>query len=127
MKNNNFLVICLFIGISVFPIGWDVSSIRAVCGKSSGQLKLGTCSIRWAYIVACILSFCQFFLTVFAFLLAGRQAKYLLERACEKRAQITSIFFISIKISSLKFYIFRQYDKQDVILINFRNIYCIIN
>lgn len=78
----------------MFPIGWDVSAIRAVCGKNSGQLKLGTCSMRWAYIVACILSFCQLFLTIFAFLLAGRQAKYLLEHAGEKRAQLTSIFYI---------------------------------
>ncbi|CAF0733683.1 unnamed protein product [Brachionus calyciflorus] len=83
------ILICFFIGITIYPIGWDSSIIRTVCGKEANQLKLGTCTLRWPYILACILVFQQLFLTILAFLLAGRQAKYLLEYAAQQRTQLT--------------------------------------
>lgn len=70
---------CLFIGICVFPIGWDAEEVREICGEEADQLHLGTCSVRWPYILAGMATLQLFLLTILAFLLAARQAKFILK------------------------------------------------
>lgn len=60
-----------------------------MCGQESNQLKLGTCSIRWAYVVACVSIFQLLFLTILAFMLAARQAKFILLYASKNRYEST--------------------------------------
>jgi hypothetical protein len=78
-------VVFFLIGLCIYPIGWDNSAIRSVCGAESDQFKIGTCSLRWSFYIAIIALLQIFFLTVLAFLLAARQAKFLLMHASENR------------------------------------------
>lgn len=73
------IVLSLFIGICVFPIGWDAPQVRNICGQEADQLNLGTCAVRWPYILAAMAAFQLFLLTILAFLLAARQAKFILK------------------------------------------------
>lgn len=68
-------------GLVVYPIGWDAPIIKSICGEEADQLKLGTCSARWPYILAAMTAFQLFLLTILAFLLAARQAKFILKYA----------------------------------------------
>jgi hypothetical protein len=52
--------------------------IRSVCGEEASQFKLATCTVRWPYILACLATGQIFLLTILAFLLAARQAKFIL-------------------------------------------------
>jgi LHFPL tetraspan subfamily member protein len=69
----------------IYPAGWNTDEVRLICGSDAGQYRRGSCNFRWAFVVACLAEFLIFLLTLFAFLLAGRQAKYLLIHASEKR------------------------------------------
>ena len=62
-------------------MSWDVKMIRSVCGAEANKLKIGTCSVRWPLILACLQLVQVAFLTCLSFILAGRQAKYILEYA----------------------------------------------
>ena len=83
LKALLFKAMCLLLGVCIYPIGWDINIIRSVCGNQSDQFRIGTCSIRWPYILACMGVVEIFFLTILGFLLASRQAKYLLKHASE--------------------------------------------
>ena len=50
----------LFLAVSIFsfPSGWDNEEVRAVCGDKAGVYSLGTCVVRWAFLLACI-AFCD--------------------------------------------------------------------
>ena len=75
----------MILGVTVYPMSWDAPVIRLICGEEAGQYRLGTCTIRWPFILACIATVEVFLLTVFAFFLAARQAKYLLMYASKDR------------------------------------------
>jgi hypothetical protein len=71
--------ICLFLGCTIYPSGWDDAEVEKVCGKEAGKYNVGSCEIRWAYILAIVGILDAFILAVLAFLLANRQAKLLPE------------------------------------------------
>lgn len=73
-----FIAILLFLTVIVFPAGWNILFVRTLCGSETDQYKIGSCEVKWPYIVACILVFNLLFLSILGFLLAARQAKYLL-------------------------------------------------
>jgi hypothetical protein len=66
------------VAITIFPTDWNTPFVRQLCGQETNQFKIGTCEIKWPYIVTCILAFNILFLSIFALLLAARQAKFLL-------------------------------------------------
>merc|ERR1711892_272631 len=59
--------LCLGIGILSFPAGWDNEEVRGVCGAEADDYKLGTCGIRWAFVLAVIALFDSFILGCLAF------------------------------------------------------------
>lgn len=64
--------LCMFLGCIVYPLGWDNEEIVRICGNSASQFNLGTCGIRWAYILAIIGIFDAFILAILAFVLATK-------------------------------------------------------
>ena len=77
--------ISLLIGVTIYPIGWNSNVIRSVCGQEADQYHLGSCAIRWPYALAILTLLQIFFLTICSFLLAARQAKYILSYASKNR------------------------------------------
>ncbi len=69
----------------MYPIGWSSDAIRSVCGDEADQFRIGTCSLRWPFVIAIIALIQIFFLTALAFLLAARQAKFILLHASANR------------------------------------------
>ncbi|CAH0550472.1 unnamed protein product [Brassicogethes aeneus] len=66
--------VCMIIGCSCFPVGWSEESIRKVCGNSD-KYSLGTCGIRWAYLLAAIGCLDAVILSTLAFILATRHVR----------------------------------------------------
>ena len=64
--------------VTIYPVDWNTQFSRTLCGEEASSYKIGTCEIKWPYIVACILAFNILFLSIFAFLLAARQAKFII-------------------------------------------------
>ena len=62
----------MFLGCIVYPLGWENDKIKRVCGSDAAQFNLGTCGIRWAYILAIIGIFDAFILAILAFVLATK-------------------------------------------------------
>lgn len=50
--------IFLSVAILSFPAGWDNPHVRTVCGPEADDFVLGTCGIRWAYMLA-VVAFCD--------------------------------------------------------------------
>jgi len=73
--------LCLGIGILSFPAGWDNDEVRGVCGSQADDYKLGTCGIRWAFVLAVIAFFDSVILGCLAFTLATKKLKFLEEPA----------------------------------------------
>jgi len=71
--------VCLFLGCVIYPSGWNNDEVEKVCGKDASKYNVGSCEIRWAYILAIVGIMDAFILAVLAFLLANRQAKLLPE------------------------------------------------
>ncbi|KAM8914816.1 LHFPL tetraspan subfamily member 3 protein isoform 1-T1 [Spinachia spinachia] len=71
--------VCLVIGCMIFPNGWDSEVIRDVCGDDTGSYALGSCSLRWAYILAIIGILEALILSFLAFVLGNRQSDFLRE------------------------------------------------
>jgi len=67
--------LCLAIGILSFPAGWDNEDVRSICGREADDYKLGTCSIRWGYVLACVGFFDAIILGCLAHTLAGKKMK----------------------------------------------------
>jgi len=67
--------LCLAIGILSFPAGWDNEEVRAVCGEEADQYKLGSCAVRWGYILACVGFFDAIILGCLALTLAEKKMK----------------------------------------------------
>jgi len=64
--------LCMFLGCIIYPLGWNNDKIARVCGSDASQFNLGTCGIRWAYILAIIGIFDAFILAILSFVLATK-------------------------------------------------------
>ncbi|KAJ8943994.1 hypothetical protein NQ314_009577 [Rhamnusium bicolor] len=62
-------------GCSSFPAGWSDDSVRRVCGPLSDKYALGSCGIRWAYLLAAIGCLDAVILSTLAFILATRHVR----------------------------------------------------
>jgi len=71
--------LCLAIGILSFPAGWDNDEVRAICGEEADDYKLGSCGVRWGYVLACVGFFDAIILGCLAHTLAGKKMKLLEE------------------------------------------------
>jgi hypothetical protein len=69
-----FAAICMIAGCVCFPAGWSEDSIRRVCGASD-RYELGSCGIRWAYLLAAIGCLDAVILATLAFILATRHVR----------------------------------------------------
>ncbi|GAB1606626.1 LHFPL tetraspan subfamily member 3 protein-like [Argonauta hians] len=67
--------VLLFLACVVYPSGWDLSSIRDMCGPNSGPYKLDKCGIRWAYILAILGIIDAALLGILAIILASIRVK----------------------------------------------------
>ena len=52
----------LLIGLLSFPAGWDNDEVRGVCGPQADDYQLGSCGVRWAFVLAIIALFDTFIL-----------------------------------------------------------------
>uniref|UniRef100_A0A914WT22 Uncharacterized protein n=1 Tax=Plectus sambesii TaxID=2011161 RepID=A0A914WT22_9BILA len=68
-----FSFICMLTGCVVYPAGWDHEKVRAVCGSEADRYRMGSCELRWSYILALIGVFDVFFLCLLGFILACKQ------------------------------------------------------
>ncbi|XP_068598715.1 LHFPL tetraspan subfamily member 4 protein [Brachionichthys hirsutus] len=73
--------VCLVLGCVVYPNGWDAEVVRDMCGEDTGRYTLGSCSVRWAYILAIIGILNGLILSFLAFVLGNRQGDFLQEEA----------------------------------------------
>lgn len=69
----------VFLGCVIYPNGWDSNTVKNVCGLEADKYQIGTCGLRWAYILAIILIFDAAILAILAFVLAAKQARLLPE------------------------------------------------
>jgi len=69
----------LLIGLLSFPAGWDNDEVRGVCGPEADDFKLGSCGIRWAFVLAVIALFDTVILGCLAFTLASKKLKMVME------------------------------------------------
>jgi hypothetical protein len=67
------------IGIIIFPVGWDTTEVKSICGVSAGRFTLGSgsgsCTIRWAYVLAIIAALDGIVLAVLGFVLGSKHVK----------------------------------------------------
>lgn len=70
--------VCLVLGCTIFPDGWDAEVIRDMCGEQAGKYSLGDCSVRWAYMLAIIGILDALILSFLAFVLGNRQTDFYL-------------------------------------------------
>ncbi|KAJ8916344.1 hypothetical protein NQ315_005039 [Exocentrus adspersus] len=71
----SFKTVCMIGGCAVFPVGWSDESVRRVCGPSADRYALGTCGVRWAYLLAAIGCLDAIILATLAFILATRHVR----------------------------------------------------
>ena len=50
--------LCLLLGLLVYPLGLQSEEITTVCGPKSGPYSLGTCELRWVFLLA-VIAFCD--------------------------------------------------------------------
>ncbi|CAL8125228.1 unnamed protein product [Orchesella dallaii] len=67
--------ICTGVGLVVFPAGFDAAEVRLTCGPTADRFYLGTCTIRWAYVLAIIGLLDGSVLAVLGFVLGSRHLK----------------------------------------------------
>nr|CAH7732723.1 unnamed protein product [Callosobruchus chinensis]CAI5831109.1 unnamed protein product [Callosobruchus analis] len=66
---------CMIAGTSIFPAGWADDSARKICGPGAEKFSLGSCRIRWAYLLAAIGCLDAVILSTLAFILATRHIR----------------------------------------------------
>ncbi|GFR78173.1 lipoma HMGIC fusion partner-like 3 protein [Elysia marginata] len=71
--------ILMLISCILYPAGWDDAGVQVVCGLQADKFDLGVCDIRWGFILAIVLVFDAFILSILAFVLAAKQANLLPE------------------------------------------------
>lgn len=62
----------MFLGVVIYPSGWDHPVVRSVCGNDAVKYYPGGCGIRWAYILAILGLFDAIVLSALAFVLGTR-------------------------------------------------------
>jgi LHFPL tetraspan subfamily member protein len=62
----------MFLGVVIYPSGWDHPIVRSVCGMDAVKYYPGGCGIRWAYILAILGLFDAIVLSALAFVLGTR-------------------------------------------------------
>ncbi|OQV21703.1 Lipoma HMGIC fusion partner-like 3 protein [Hypsibius exemplaris] len=62
----------MFLGVVIYPSGWDHPVVRSVCGADAVKYYPGGCGIRWAYILAILGLFDAIVLSALAFVLGSR-------------------------------------------------------
>ncbi|CAI9721868.1 Hypothetical predicted protein [Octopus vulgaris] len=67
--------VLLFLACIIYPSGWDLNTVKDMCGPNSGPYKLGKCGIRWAYILAILGIIDAALLAILAFILASKRTK----------------------------------------------------
>ena len=65
----------MFLGCVIFPVGWDNEKVKNICGQDTDRFVIGSCNVRWAYILAIIGIFDVLILAILAFVMAGRVAQ----------------------------------------------------
>jgi len=71
----------LLLGLLVYPLGLQSEEIRTVCGPHAGSYSLGTCELRWVFVLA-IIAFCDaVILASLAFTLASKTIDYVEEES----------------------------------------------
>lgn len=70
-----FLAACMIAGCSIYPAGWSELTVRKVCGSEADKYALGSCGIRWAYLLAAIGCLDAVILSTLAFILATRHVR----------------------------------------------------
>lgn len=46
--------LCMLITCLVYPVGWNSTAVKAVCGPEADRYKIGNCNVNWAYWIAII-------------------------------------------------------------------------
>lgn len=71
-----FSAICMISGCVTYPVGWSSAAVQHICGPQPTAIySSAACSIRWAYILAAILSWDAIILATLAFILATRHIR----------------------------------------------------
>jgi len=65
--------IFLLVAVLSYPAGWDNHSVVGVCGQEADDFLLGTCAIRWTYLLAMIACGDAFLLGFLALTLGCKQ------------------------------------------------------
>ena len=65
----------MLIVILSYPAGWDNKHVMTVCGEEVDQFSLGTCSLRWGYMLAIVTCCDAFLLGTLALTLSSRQIR----------------------------------------------------
>uniref|UniRef100_A0A0N4Z7W3 G_PROTEIN_RECEP_F1_2 domain-containing protein n=1 Tax=Parastrongyloides trichosuri TaxID=131310 RepID=A0A0N4Z7W3_PARTI len=60
-------------GSFIFPFAWDHTIAREIC--DSHKYSLGSCSVRWAFVMSIVLIFDQLLLSILGFILAKKQPR----------------------------------------------------
>lgn len=58
---------CLLLTCFIYPGGWDVPEVKAICGQNAASYKTGNCEIRWAFGIAIIAMFDAFILALLSY------------------------------------------------------------
>ncbi|XP_053481108.1 LHFPL tetraspan subfamily member 5 protein-like [Ictalurus furcatus] len=69
--------VLLVMGCMIYPDGWDSPEVKRMCGERTSKYEMGTCPVRWAYILALICILDALILALVAFTLGNRQDKLL--------------------------------------------------
>ncbi|KAK3608081.1 hypothetical protein CHS0354_004737 [Potamilus streckersoni] len=69
--------VCIGVGCIIYPRGFDDVDVRRICGQNAVGYNMAHCEIKWGYILAIVLIFDAFILSILAFVLSTRQAKSL--------------------------------------------------
>lgn len=70
-----FTAICTGVGLVVFPAGFDAAEVKLTCGPQADRFYLGSCTVRWAYVLAIIGLLDGAVLAVLGFVLGSRHLK----------------------------------------------------
>jgi len=65
----------MLIVILSYPAGWDNSHVVTVCGEEADDFSLGTCEVRWSYMLAVITCCDAFLLGTLALTLSCKQIR----------------------------------------------------
>jgi len=80
--------VLMLLACIVYPTGWDHPSVRVICGQQADQFELGSCGIRWGYVLAIVMVLDAFILAILAMVLAKGQTNLMPEEARTEKEPI---------------------------------------